>query len=122
MAERDPFDIDRLRLDPTSVHPGRRPARAKWERKFIKFPWAWYERLAPAGLAVTYKLALHLLYLHWRAGGKPIKLSNVTLTGTGVTKDTKWRGLRALEAAGLIRVERRARRSPVVTLLLTGDR
>ena len=43
-------------------------------------------------------------------------LSNLMLQEWGVQPDAKWRALRKLERAGLIKVDRRGRRSPQVTL------
>jgi hypothetical protein len=46
------------------------------------------------------------------------KVSNLMLADWGILPDAKQRALRALERAGLIKVERPRRRSPVVTLLV----
>jgi DNA-binding transcriptional ArsR family regulator len=45
-------------------------------------------------------------------------ISNLMLQEWGVQPDAKSRALRALETAGLIRVERRGKRSPQVTLIV----
>ena len=64
-----------LRVDPERV---RQPARPKkWRRQFVRVPWQWVERLRKAKRISTYRLALVLLYEHWRTGGRPIVLSNV---------------------------------------------
>jgi DNA-binding transcriptional ArsR family regulator len=47
-------------------------------------------------------------------------VSNLMLQEWGVQPDAKSRALRALERAGLIRVERQGKRSPKVTLIV-GD-
>jgi hypothetical protein len=44
-------------------------------------------------------------------------VSNLMLQEWGVQPDAKNRALRALERASLIRVERRGKRSPLVTLI-----
>ena len=44
-------------------------------------------------------------------------VSNIMLQDWGILPDAKRRALRKLEEAGLIRVERRGKRSPSVTLL-----
>ena len=44
-------------------------------------------------------------------------VSNVMLQDWGIQPDAKRRALRSLERAGLIRVERRGKRSPQVTLV-----
>jgi hypothetical protein len=45
-------------------------------------------------------------------------VSNIMLGECGVRPDAKRRALRKLEKAGLIRIERRRRRSPQVTLVV----
>lgn len=47
-------------------------------------------------------------------------VSNLMLQEWGVQPDAKSRALRALERAGLIRVERRSKRSPLVALIVSG--
>jgi hypothetical protein len=124
MQEQDPFDLNLLRIDPTdpNLRPKGATRKAKWRKQFVKFPWLWTDRLRTARHAATYKIALHLLYQHWRTSGKPIVLSNVALADEGVAPGTKWRGLKELEQAGLIQIERRQRKSPIVTLFLTEGR
>jgi DNA-binding transcriptional ArsR family regulator len=45
-------------------------------------------------------------------------VSNLMMRGWGIKPDAKSRALRALEKAGLIRIERRGKRSPLVTLVV----
>jgi DNA-binding transcriptional ArsR family regulator len=45
-------------------------------------------------------------------------VSNLMLQEWGVQPDAKSRALRALEKAGLIRVERRGKRSPLVSIVV----
>jgi hypothetical protein len=56
-------------------------------------------------------------YRVWATGSPTISLPNEKLVGMGVSRKVKWRALHRLEQAGLIKVERRERRSPLVTLL-----
>ena len=48
-ANRDPIDIEALRIDPADPALVPRSAgktrKKKWERKFILFPWSWLDRL-----------------------------------------------------------------------------
>jgi DNA-binding transcriptional ArsR family regulator len=46
----------------------------------------------------------------------PIKLTNVRLKEKGISRSAKGRALDVLEKAGLIAVERRPRKSPIVTI------
>jgi hypothetical protein len=84
---------------------------------FVRVPWTWIERLAKTQSANTYRVALHLLYLHWKSKGDPIKLANGMLALDGVTRFSKWRSLRELEQLGLIRMERHPRKSPTITVI-----
>jgi hypothetical protein len=120
-SRKDPFDVDALRIDPADPRLARHRAKArkaKWERKFVQFPWLWAERLQATNRGSTYRLALHLLYEHWRNGGRPIKLTNAMLAGEGVSRRSKCQALPELERFGLVRVERHPKKSPVVTLLI----
>jgi hypothetical protein len=65
----------------------------------------------------TYRLALCLLYRHWKDRGQPIKLANGMLQIDGIPRRTKWRALRDLERRELIAIECRDRRSPIIQLL-----
>ena len=120
MPAEDPFDVETLRADP--ANPGfvvkRATVSAKIDKRrgqFIRLPWLWFEKLAGA-TGQTYRVALYLLFLHWKNGCKPIKLANGMLAIDGVSRQSKWRALGELERRGLIRVERRPKRSPIVHL------
>jgi hypothetical protein len=106
----DPFDLKNLRVDLPKL-PLKR--RKQWRRQFVRVPWEWVERLRPARRVSTYQLALLLAYEYWRQGGRPIVLSNVAAE---MPRRSKWRALVELESMGLIRIERRSRKAPLVTL------
>jgi uncharacterized membrane protein len=53
----------------------------------------------------------------WKNRGAPIKLTNGMLRIEGISRRSKWRALNGLERRGLIAVERRLRRSPIIRLL-----
>jgi hypothetical protein len=89
----------------------------KRRQHFIKVPWTWVERLNGAA-GQTYRVALCLLYLHWKGRGEPIKFANGMLQVDGVNRQAKWRGVNDLERRGLIAVERRQRRSPLIRVLV----
>jgi hypothetical protein len=114
----DPFDLRNLRVPPEMLVCDS-IAAAKVERRrqrFVKVPLNWLEVLREARFASTLRVALFLLYRHWKDRGQPIQLSNVALTWTGVTRREKWRALAELERLGLARVIRRPRRAPLVTV------
>ena len=62
-------------------------------------------------------VATVLRYQAWKAKGKPFALSNALLARYGVHRNTKYRALTELEAAGLIRLERRGKQALRITLL-----
>ncbi len=89
---------------------------AKRREKFIMVPMTWRERLTGA-TGSTILVALDLLYLAWKGGkGKAVKLPNGMLKHDGISRQSKWRALDDLELRGLITVERRPSRSPLVYL------
>jgi hypothetical protein len=113
----DPFDLVNLRIPDEIQVLARVPAKIQKRReKFIRFPMTWYEALNGAP-AATYRVAIYLVYLHWKEGGGPIKLPNGMLKIDGVTRFSKWRALRDLECRHLITVECRRRRSPIIRLV-----
>jgi hypothetical protein len=119
----DLFNLEKLRIDPNDpkLRPrgsGKSARKQKWQRKWIRVPWAWLDRLKVSNSGATYRLALFLIYEHWRSGGRPIKLTTAMLAEMRVARVTKGRALEELEHLGLIEVERRPRKSPLVTLLI----
>jgi len=115
----DPFELDKLKLPREMVVRERSISVPRKIRHghFVKVPWWWIERLAKtARYKVTYRVALHLLYQHWKNRGQRIKLANGVLEMEGVAQGTKWRALQELERAGLITIERRSNRSPLVNV------
>ena len=76
-------------------------------------PWVWLER----AMRLPGR-ALHVaLFLWLKAGIIKSALVTVNLSRLSVDRSAASRGLAALEAAGLIRVERKPGRKPLVTIL-----
>jgi hypothetical protein len=114
--EDDPFDLGNLRLPPDQVKLPWTPRKITKRRDhFIQVPFEWLERLNGAGGQV-YALALHLLYLHWKAKGAPVKLANGMLKIDGISRQSKWRALAELERRGLISIGRRPKKSPLISI------
>jgi hypothetical protein len=92
--------------------------RKLWKRReqFVMVPLAWAERLAGAQ-GTTYTVALHVLHWDWKHRGEPFKLGNGWFR-IGTSRYSKWRALTDLERRGLIAVERRPRKSPIVRRLI----
>jgi hypothetical protein len=80
---------------------------------FMRMPYPWWEKLAIARAnGPTVLLALHICYEHWRRKGEPFPLLNCAVPG--VSRGQKGRALAKLEALGLISVERRRHKAPIV--------
>jgi hypothetical protein len=65
----------------------------------------------------TAKVFRHLQFLSFKAGGKPVRLANITLWRKGISRYTKLRALQELEELGLIQMTRRPRKSPEIIVL-----
>ncbi|QIG47572.1 hypothetical protein G5V57_07420 [Nordella sp. HKS 07] len=114
----DPFDLSRLHVDGETV--ARKVKRPKsWRHYYVRVPWTWVEQLRSTKRVSTYRVALVLLYEHWRRGGKPVALSNVITQQEGVASRSKWRALDELAKLGLITVETKPGRSPQIVVLKT---
>jgi hypothetical protein len=89
---------------------------AKKVKRFHRFSQRLFERLAilPGKKGMVIYLAL---LQYFRIYGEPVPLSNVRLSPYGISKNVKNRDLKHLEEAGLVRVERRENRNPLVWLL-----
>jgi hypothetical protein len=119
------FDISELAYVPApktagpEVPPGevnitpKRPGKGH----FVMLPLEWMERLESARYIATPKVAHRLLHQSFKDRRHVIRLANGVLALKGVSRDQKWRALGELEALGLISIERRPRKSPIVTLL-----
>jgi hypothetical protein len=109
----DPFALENLRLVQVPRTP---PKIAKRRQHFIMVPFDWLERLKGAGGQIWH-VALHLQYLHWKGKGKPITLANGMLEYDGINRRTKWWALAELEQRGLISIERRKGKSPLIRMI-----
>jgi hypothetical protein len=120
MMEDDPYaDLKQHALTPEILEKLVATPRViqKRKREFIRVPCVWAERLTEARHLATYRVALRILYRHWKERGKPFTLSNGMTAMDGVDRQRKWDALRELERLGLIKVEQRKRRSPRITVI-----
>lgn len=87
------------------------------QAKFIKgpIPLAWIEVAAKLPGKVLH-VALAIRYLAGMNKLNPFRLSSSTLMVFGVSRQAAYRGLKALEMAGLITVERHPGKNPVITV------
>lgn len=115
----DLIDPEQLRLTPSSTLVTRKPVlpRHKAGERFLKgpIPWKW--------LSVAARLpgkALHvgigLWFLAAVNHSAQVKLSMSLLGDMGVSRHSAYRGLLALERAGLVEAQRHPGRNSVVTI------
>jgi hypothetical protein len=116
------WDLSCFRLDqvPSShfqsgTHQGRRASPIK--DKFIKGPIdvTWLCRASRLGVKALL-VGLALWHIKGLRKADAFIVSNLMLREWGIQPDAKQRALRKLEGAGLIRIERRGKRSPQVVL------
>jgi hypothetical protein len=117
----DTFDVDSFRLPSCVVGPvsPSGPVRFRRGQRFLRgpIPWDWLSVAAPLpGKALQVGLAA------WHLAGlkrdMTVELSRRPLESLGVTRQAAYRGLKALENAGLIKAARRSGRKTRVTILL----
>jgi hypothetical protein len=119
------IDIEQYRLTQEDLAAHKAPTREQAatgkkasKQPFTKFLDSWEGRLATASSASasTYRVALHVLRLHWKNNGEPFPLPNGALKAKGVSRYAKGRALDELERLGLISVRKRSNRSPRITV------
>ena len=84
---------------------------------FAKVPLQWMGTAAKATRCPQAFVLIWLWHMAWRTRSTSFPLSNVALARYGISREVKRRTLVALEAAGLILVERRKNQAPTVTLI-----
>jgi hypothetical protein len=95
--------------------------RKRSRSEFIHTPLGWAAEMAKATGTRGAMVWLLLLYMAWRNKSPTFALSNVMLTHYGIGRETKRRILRKLEKAGHIKITRRYKQSPIITLLSTSN-
>jgi hypothetical protein len=114
----DDFDPEAYRLPPGTVITKVTPRRiAKRKEQFVLVPLSMVDVMTKGVRDKTWPVLCHLLHESWKAHGKPVKLANGFLDMIGVSRDAKTDALRKLESLGLISIERRGRKSPVVRIV-----
>jgi hypothetical protein len=104
---------------PPPTGRARRPPRPGQGEKFLKGPiaWSWLTKAARLpGKTLAVAIAISFLAGLTKSNTVKLGLSNLEAE-MGVKRDAAARGLAALEAAGLVRVERHVGRKPRVTVL-----
>jgi hypothetical protein len=113
--QEEPWHVQRRR-ELEAAAPVKRKAK-KWQHCFVSVPWVWADQLKTCDRAATFKLALLLLYEHWRSNGSRVRLTNALAATMDILPEAKRRALADLERRGLVSVERRSRKTPLVTIL-----
>ena len=122
---KDPMDPGRLTLPITSKASPRqreKPPRHKTGERFLKgpIPWDWLSN----AFRLTGKaphVAMALWFLAGLQKSRTVALSGAVLLELGVKRHAGYRGLAALEKAGLATVHRHPGRSPRVTITHRAD-
>jgi hypothetical protein len=118
------WDPSRLRLDQYGARRlqggtrhGRRASPIR--NKFIAGPVdvAWVCQASHLGVKALL-VGLALWHIRGLRRADTFTVSNLMVQNWGIQPDAKRRALRALEKAGLIKIERRGKRSPQVTLVV----
>ena len=114
-----------LSITRQSFEPKHRKApHHKIGERFLRgpIPWSWLCAAAvESGHGSGFKLAIVLWHLSGlNRQSKTIKLSGKIMREMGVDRHATYRGLKSLETAGLVLVERRLGQSPIVTILDPG--
>ena len=93
------------------------PQRIKKRHQiFVQVPLILVDKMVRHSRDKTFAVLCHLLHEDWKQGGGPIKVPNGFLNKLGVGRGAKSRALKKLERLGIISVERRDRKSPIVTI------
>ncbi len=120
----DPLNPKRLALPKSKAKQkvSTKPPHHKPGQRFLKgpIPWDWLDQAARQP-----GKALHVAIALWFLAGvkrtRTVALSGSVLSGLSVKRHSGYRGLTALEQAGLVRVERHPGRNPIVTILEAGE-
>lgn len=118
------FDPSNFRLPPemaselAKAKPKRDSKRPRRIEPFLQVP----HKALVTGSAVLRSSKQFLVWLYvfhrvWADKSNTVTVANKILNSWGVRRDQKTQALRLLEEAGLIRVQWREKRSPLVTLL-----
>jgi hypothetical protein len=123
MSEGGGSDLDalkrcRLGADETVARRIDSIVRKSRRKRYVQFPQLWIERLEGVRHVSTYRVALRILQRHRQYRGRPFPLPNNI---GGVSRCGKSTALVELEEAGLIQVERRNRKSPLVTAVMLDE-
>jgi hypothetical protein len=84
---------------------------------YVKVPMWFAEEAAKATKTTKALIWIWLLHLHFKTHRTTFPVPNGKLQKIGVSRHAKRRALRELEAAGLITIERRHGKAPIVSVV-----
>ena len=84
---------------------------------FVQVPLWWIEQATKATRSPQAFVCVWLLHLAWQSKSASFPLPNDRLAKRGADRQAKRRALANLEKAGLISIERRLGKAPIVTML-----
>jgi hypothetical protein len=91
--------------DPPQIKERMHKRARQQKEAFVMVPLQWAADAAKDTRTQGALVWIVLLYLAWKTKSQTFSLHNTLLAEYGVRRDTKWRILRALEAAGRIKIE-----------------
>lgn len=104
-------------MDPTQKNFIHKNKRNNSESYVPNVPCSWLKKIYPLpGSSLKTALAIWRTY-RMKNSQNPIKLTKKYCETVGLTRQTRLRGLLALEKAGLVEVDFQAGRAPIITLL-----
>jgi hypothetical protein len=112
MMDAEPWHI-RRRKELEAVAPIKR----KKVEAFVKVPLSWIAAAAKHARSPATLVMVELLRASWKARSSRFSIPNVRLAKLGVSREIKRRVIRDLEGGGLLTVERRPSKSPIITLI-----
>jgi hypothetical protein len=128
---RNPYDLAALTLSDEEVQRLNDAIAAEAKRKgkrskapapdkgrVVVVPFSWRRRLKKPRYRATWTVALHLLHLDWKAGGRPFKVTNPGLAEWGIDRWMKQDVLDELEAVGVIKKKGQPGKTTIVTVLV----
>ena len=104
-------------IEVKSVNNPLAPKRRHTGQLVTVVPNTWKDRLFESRNAHTIKVGIELQFLWFKAFRKPFPLTNIAMAKIGIDRRTKHIALVELEERGLIEVERRKTKSPIITVL-----
>jgi hypothetical protein len=91
--------------------------RRRCKDTFAMVPLQWAAKMTAATETPKAMVGVWLLYRAWQKKSPTFDVPNEALAAFGISRKVKYRALEQFEAAGLIKVERRHRKTLRVTLL-----